>query len=216
MSTASKFPQSIWCSPRLCSKKLCLEDGKSFTFVTKGSLEIKVDSWDIGAFIVFMKIIHCRLNAIPRKLNLELLSKVAVLADYYGCLDIMGIFKGIWIDQLQKNLPTSHCRDLLLWLWISWAFRAHDLFQKATLTAMEQSDRSITSLGLPIPEKIIGMDSRWDHWIYWKLTDNACKIPWMTSGRVPLATSLAHFTKRKKTFSIVIAMLAMQHRLVIS
>lgn len=150
---------------------------ESFTFVNKRSVEIKVDSWDIGAFVIFMKIIHCRLNAIPRKLNLELLSKITALADYYGCLNIMSIFRDVWINQLRNNFPTSHCRDLLLWLWISWAFRVHDLFQKATLTAMAQSNGWITNLGLPIPDKIIGMDSRKGRWIYWKLTDNACKIP---------------------------------------
>ncbi|OJJ88525.1 uncharacterized protein ASPGLDRAFT_162963 [Aspergillus glaucus CBS 516.65] len=128
---------------------------ESFNFVNKGSVEIKVDSWDIGAFVIFMKIIHCRLNAIPRKLNLELLSKITALADYYGYLDIMSIFRDVWISQLRNNFPTSHCRDLLLWLWISWAFRVHDLFQKATLTAMAQSNGWITNLGLPIPEKII-------------------------------------------------------------
>ncbi|KAL2803057.1 hypothetical protein BJX63DRAFT_440444 [Aspergillus granulosus] len=92
---------------------------------------------------------------IPRKLSLEMLAKVAVLADYYDCREAVDILADIWIIALDESVPTTYSRDLILWVWVSWFFQLHDQFEKATSTAMSWSSNSIDSMGLPIPDYVI-------------------------------------------------------------
>lgn len=99
-----------------------------------------MDSWNVNAFLVLMKIMHCQSKKVPRAPSLKMVAKVAVLADYYDCLDMLSIFAGRWVSHLQPNFPSTSSRELILWLWISWAFRLNDLFRKVTLIAITQSD----------------------------------------------------------------------------
>lgn len=55
---------------------------ESITYLQKGSVEITAGSWDIEALLIILRIIHCQSYGVPRKLTLEMLAKVAVLADY--------------------------------------------------------------------------------------------------------------------------------------
>lgn len=141
-------------------KKLLTGSWKeSVTFLQKGSVEVTARSWDIEAFLILFRIMHCQFNQVPRKLAVEMLAKVAVVADYYECKDVIKFFADIWIED--KSLPSIYCRELILWLWISWAFRYDRKFRVITATAMLYGDGVINSLGLPIPDRVIGkLDSQ--------------------------------------------------------
>ncbi|KAJ5249542.1 hypothetical protein N7524_011858 [Penicillium chrysogenum] len=124
--------------------------------IQKGSVEITAESWDTEAFLILLRAIHGQYYYLPRKLTLEMLAKVAVIADYYACKTALYIMKDIWIDNLEENIPPTVSRNLILWLWIAWSFQLHSQFKRSTLIAMSRSDDCVVSFGLPIPANVIG------------------------------------------------------------
>ncbi|RAO72389.1 uncharacterized protein BHQ10_008401 [Talaromyces amestolkiae] len=136
---------------------------ESITFLQKGSVEIITGDWDIEAFLILLRIMHCQFNQMPRKLTVEMLAKVAFIADYFECKDVMGLFMNIWVEALDERLPGIYCRDLVLWLWISWAFRYEKRFHMITATAMSHSNGVISNFGLPIPDRVIESMNRHRH-----------------------------------------------------
>ncbi|KAE8412770.1 hypothetical protein BDV36DRAFT_300570 [Aspergillus pseudocaelatus] len=129
---------------------------EGLTFCTAGSVNITADGWDLEAFLILLRICHCKHHQVPRTLSLELLAKITVLVDYYECFDVLRFFADTWISCLEQDFPTQYSRGLLLWVWISWALKLPALFQQATGVVINQATDSITALGLPIPQKIIG------------------------------------------------------------
>ncbi|KAM0112867.1 hypothetical protein ACP6JB_001366 [Aspergillus fumigatus] len=123
----------------------------------EGSVEIPIRDWDLEAFLILMNIFHCQVQKLPREVCLELLAKIAVLADCYQCQPLVRFFAEIWIGHLRRNIfPTIYSRDSMLWVWVSWNFRQLFEFEKSTSIAISQSNGLITSLDLPIPAKVIG------------------------------------------------------------
>lgn len=137
---------------------------ESSTFLETGSTELIVSGWDLEAFLVVMQMIHSQHKKIPRKVSLELFAKITVIADYYKCKDAIGFFSDVWLDDLDSNsdlqnkIACTFSRDLMLWLWISWMFRRAEQFEQSTAVAIKYSKAQITSLGLPLPARLI---SKW-------------------------------------------------------
>ncbi|RAL16792.1 BTB/POZ domain-containing protein [Aspergillus homomorphus CBS 101889] len=128
---------------------------ESITYLRKGSVEITADSWDADALLIMLRIIHCQSHQVPRKLTLEMLAKVAVLADYYDCREALLFFTDTWITALDEIIPATYSRDLILWLWVTWYFRLPAKFKEVTSKAMSLSNGWIDNLGLPIPVAIL-------------------------------------------------------------
>lgn len=103
-----------------------------------------------------LRAIHGQFYHIPRKLTVEMLAKVAVIADYYECKGALYIVTDIWINNLEESIPTTFSRDLILWLWIAWFFQLPSQFKQSTSIAMSRSNNRIDSLGLPISNNVIG------------------------------------------------------------
>lgn len=120
---------------------------------------ISAQDWDEEAFLILMNVFHLRNHEVPRTLTLEMLAKFAVLTDYYECGESVDLIVGLWVADLRAKtaIPTRYCRDLILWIWISWTFKLSDVFKKVTAVAITQSDEPIPDLGLPIPAWITGM-----------------------------------------------------------
>lgn len=127
-----------------------------FSKLQKGSIEITAESWDIDGFLILLRIIHCQFNHIPRKLSLEMLAKVAVIADYYKCKEVVRFFSDTWIEALEERYLEEYSRDLILRLWIAWFFQLSSQFKKVTSIAISHNGGFISSLGLPIPNRVIG------------------------------------------------------------
>ncbi|KAF7165289.1 hypothetical protein CNMCM5623_009511 [Aspergillus felis] len=125
------------------------------TFVGTGSVEITTESWDVEAFLILFRILHCQHHKLPKRVSLELAAKIAVLADYYECNDLVGFIRDAWITCLREELPTTYSRNLILWLWVAWYFNIPMKFKKATSIAMSQSKDEINPLDLPVPARII-------------------------------------------------------------
>jgi hypothetical protein len=120
---------------------------------------IKAANWDPEAFLILLNIFHLRNRQVPRTVSLEMLAKIAVLVDYYhDCGEAIELFTTIWIDHLRANstIPTTYCRDLVLWICIARVFNLRDDFNQATLVAVTQSEETFRTLRLPISSSVCG------------------------------------------------------------
>ncbi|KAJ9217576.1 hypothetical protein DTO166G4_758 [Paecilomyces variotii] len=128
---------------------------ESVTYLQKGSVEITTEGWDVEALLILLRVMHCQNYHVPRKLTLEMVAKVAVLADYYECKEAIRFSADTWIKSLEEVPPDRYCRDLILWLWISYYLKLPGQFQKASSIAISQSNGWINNCGLPIPDKVL-------------------------------------------------------------
>lgn len=122
---------------------------------------IYATGWDEKAFLVVMSIIHCRNRSVPQEVNLDMLADIAAIVDYYKCYEAMDFFARLWIAQLRSGLHTdiSSHRGLCSWLLISWVFRDDNIYKVTTKEASLHATGPIYTLGIPIPQSIIGKQS---------------------------------------------------------
>lgn len=123
-----------------------------------GFFHITAAEWDAEAFLILLNIFHIRNRKVPRTVSLEMLAKIAVLADYYECHEVLELFTTMWLECLKKSSPIRQVYDryLVLWICISWVFDVKDFFAQATAIVVQKSDESLRTLGLPIPAKVSG------------------------------------------------------------
>lgn len=150
----------VLASPRL--RKMYYGDWKEATDRDEdGLLTWRVgDLFDPAVFITVMNVIHGRNRELPRVVNLELLAKIAVVTDYLMCHESMEVLSVVWMNELKGSLPDTYCRDLILWIMISFIFRDQDAFSSATRIAILRSDKEVPSTGIPIHDDIISKSSR--------------------------------------------------------
>lgn len=129
-------------------KETQAEGGYSYT--------ITAEDWDQDALIMLMNIIHGQTHTVPLAVNLEQFAKFAVLVDYYGCHKAVNFFVRVWTSRLQPALPSSYSRELLLRLFTSYVFFEGDTFTKLTKTILYEARGPIHTLGLPIPNELVG------------------------------------------------------------
>ena len=63
------------------------------------------------------------------------------------------------MNELKDSLPHTYCRDLILWIMISFVFRDQDVLSSTTRTAILRSDKEVPSIGIPIHKDIISKSS---------------------------------------------------------
>jgi hypothetical protein len=86
-----------------------------------------------------------------------MLAKIAVLVDYYELVGAEVIERDTsgWIAHLRRvAIPSSYCRDLVLWIWISQLFQMSKEFEQATAVAIRESQGCLQTLGLPIKDAV--------------------------------------------------------------
>ncbi|KAF5622109.1 uncharacterized protein FTJAE_11076 [Fusarium tjaetaba] len=116
---------------------------------------IKTSDWDPEAFKITLTIIHGYNRDVPRSLSLEMLVKVAMIINYYDCLESVEPYTDIWLEALRSELPTVYGRECILCLFISWAFAKPVGFQNMTELALRHSQKLIEVEDFPIPAKIL-------------------------------------------------------------
>jgi len=141
-------------------KRMLAQDGfaESIRNESDGLYHIAASDWDPEAFLIVLRIIHGRNKQVPRKVTLEMLAKIAVLEDYYDFGEALDVFTEVWVQSLPKtSIPTTYCRDLVLWVWVAWVFDIEQPFTLATDTVIRESTESLQTLDLPIPTIVSGM-----------------------------------------------------------
>jgi hypothetical protein len=85
----------------------------------EGLVEIPIYNWDLKAFLILIDIFHCQAQNLPQEICLELLAKIAVLADYYQSQTLVRFFTKIWISYLRRKIfPMIYSCDSMLWVWV--------------------------------------------------------------------------------------------------
>lgn len=90
-----------------------------------------------------------------------MLAKFAVLVDYYELenAEVMERDTVVWIANVRRTvaIPSSYCRNLMMWICISRVFNMSEEFEKATAVAVKDSTGWIQTLDLPIHQEITCM-----------------------------------------------------------
>ncbi|KAL5346669.1 hypothetical protein ACLOAV_008376 [Pseudogymnoascus australis] len=125
---------------------------------SKGSLIIRLPD-DSEALITLMYIVHGMTKAVPRKVTLDTLTKLAILVNYYQMHEAVGFVSDMWIADLkQESFPESFDPEVLPWLFISWVFSMrHEYAQLTRILEYESDDRLEDNIdnNLFIPASII-------------------------------------------------------------
>ncbi|GKT51811.1 uncharacterized protein ColSpa_11992 [Colletotrichum spaethianum] len=129
---------------------------EAITLGPDGRYQLDASDWDVDALLLLMQIIHAKTKDIPRRIDLETLAKIAVMIDYYECHDAIAFFSNMWVEALEKQLPSECNRELVLWLSISVILRQDTVFKAVTKTAVQKSKGPVPTLELPIPPSLIG------------------------------------------------------------
>lgn len=113
--------------------------------------------WDGEAFLLLMRILHHKTRSVPRQINLNMLAKVAVLVDYYGIHEGVEPWPETWMSNSSLRITESHYSTALLHkIMVSWVFRSRETFRETTAVAIRTSQGPIDTLGLPLPESVVG------------------------------------------------------------
>jgi hypothetical protein len=130
-----------------------------------GKAEVPLPEDDPDALKILVDVIHSRHKHVPKKVDLDLLTHVAILVDKYRLHEAVGLYSDIWIKGLLPTVPKSiQGGDAVLqWLCIAWVFELEEEFAKMSRVLMAEGCDSAENIlrrskwDLPIPDSVIGM-----------------------------------------------------------
>ncbi|KAJ5031504.1 hypothetical protein J3E72DRAFT_391494 [Bipolaris maydis] len=147
----------ITASPKFGSELLSLRDSQKDS---NSLYHIKCLGWDPEAFEILLNTLHTRYRRVPKQLSLEMLTKIAVMVDYYECWEAFELISQTWIRHIRvcHPMPQTYSRDLMLWMLVTWVFKLPKEFTRATAVVLRQCTESrIQDMGLGIPPSILRM-----------------------------------------------------------
>ena len=124
-----------------------------------GTMDLPFPDDDPAALLMLLNIIHGRTKEIPLKIDLDMLTRIAIVVDKYRLRTRVEILSRIWIDRLKSSIPHHWTEDVRRWIFISWVFQSPTEFKFVTQIAARQSGSRIDESGevaLPIPCLIVG------------------------------------------------------------
>lgn len=135
-----------------------LESGmlESHILSSEGRVSMPMKDQNPEVMLVVMNIIHGRTRKVPRQINLDFLTEIAILVDYLKCHEVVEPFSDMWIENLESSITYIYSKKLIQWLCISTVFQRKDIFTNLTNTAILQANGLIETLGLPIPKSVVG------------------------------------------------------------
>ena len=151
--------QHIMLASSVFKAMLSREFKEGVTLQKQGLLELPLPDDDPKALLILLNIIHGHVWDVSRQINLQMLTKIAILVDKYEFHESIALFSEIWIEKLEATLPTSFTNDAIQWLCISCVFGRTLEFKKMTYFAIWQSVCNVSGLTgqYPIRESVIGM-----------------------------------------------------------
>ncbi|KLO92899.1 Uncharacterized protein LW93_4054 [Fusarium fujikuroi] len=120
-----------------------------------GFRQITASDWDPEAFKIILTIMHGYNRDVPRSLSLEMLVKVAMIVNYYDCLESVELYAEIWLEGLKSEVPEVYGQHCILWMFISWVFSRPIIFRDMTQLALIHSQKLIEVDDFPIPAGIL-------------------------------------------------------------
>lgn len=127
--------------------------------VEGGLQSMDAEDWDVHAVTIVFDIIHGHWPSVPHNVDLDTLSSIAMVVDYYQLGSAMHLIAPLWIQRLQAANPISsqHSRNLVTWMFVAWVFRDFDLLQTTTDIATRTCKSDVTIHDLPLPSTITGL-----------------------------------------------------------
>lgn len=129
---------------------------ESHILSSEGRLDFRMNEENPKAMLTVMNVIHGRSRQVPRRISLDMLTKIAVLVDYLECHEAIEPFSDMWIDNLKGAIATNYSKVLIQWLCISLVFHKKSQFTAMTCIAIRQAKGPVQTLGLPIRKGIVG------------------------------------------------------------
>ena len=137
-----------------------------------GQMEVSLPDEEEALIVIILNIVHGHNRRVPKKVGLELLTKLAVLADKYQMVEAIEWCSNTWIDNIiaVEGLPHGDWgdyRDTQRWIAVSWVFKRQKEFSTVTRAAVMASGSSLseeTDSELPIPQKLMGKPPRLCGW----------------------------------------------------
>ena len=108
-----------------------------------------------AAFLIILYLIHGQLRQVPRKINLRMLTELAILVDKYEFSETVEMLLDYWLQDLTSTIPLTLNNDLLPWICISWVFKKSEIFKKVTKIAQMESEGLLDADQLPILEWVL-------------------------------------------------------------
>ncbi|KAI9774991.1 MAG: hypothetical protein M1840_000207 [Geoglossum simile] len=133
--------------------------GEATVLRSTGKVEVTLEEDCAAAFLILLDVIHGHTRRVPRKIDLDMLTQVAIIVDKYSCLEVVEVFSDMWFGELRNSLPGALAETLLPWLCITWVFRKPVEFKHVTRIAQSEGNGSteedLVNI-LPIPSSILG------------------------------------------------------------
>ncbi|MCJ1399231.1 hypothetical protein MMC11_002433 [Xylographa trunciseda] len=122
---------------------------------TQGCADLRLPEDNPAALLILLNLIHGRFKQVPLKVDLCMLTELAILVDKYELLEITDIVLKSWLEDLEKSIKQEFNDDLLPLMCISYVFRKPDIFRQVTRTAQMEGDGPIKEYRLPIPASVL-------------------------------------------------------------
>lgn len=113
-----------------------------------GLRQVEVEGWEENAFVIIMNIIHGHNREVPKHVTIELLTKVAIIVDFYQCHEAVEPFLEIWTREI--TMPQVYGNQSTLWLCVSWIFKWNTSFEEMAELTLRHSSSLVNAPSLPI------------------------------------------------------------------
>lgn len=129
----------ILASPVFSAMLLRPNFAKGLELQRSGHLDLPLFDDDPEALEIILNIIHGHPKNVPRLVDIQLLTKIAIIVDKYGTHEVMEHFSDLWIDQFVRSFANMDIlfqqrgiSTILSMICISWVFKRGDHFAAAT------------------------------------------------------------------------------------
>lgn len=132
-----------------------------------GVVKVPLPDDDAAAFRIILNIVHVRHRYVPKTVNLNSLLQIAILVDKYQMVQAVEGYTGVWIPQLQAEMPKSLTPEVYTWIEVAWVFTMSLVFESLTRLIIRESRIQLPTdqfRNVPIPEAIIGGLSNYADW----------------------------------------------------
>ncbi|KAI9046871.1 hypothetical protein LZ554_008949 [Drepanopeziza brunnea f. sp. 'monogermtubi'] len=165
--TAVVESREAWC---ICSSRHLMLSSRYFETILSGEFKeaktlrttghVEIEFWedDLDSIVILLNIIHGASRKVPRTLDTDNLTKLAVLVSKFGMLETVDFFSDTWIDNLQREgLPKGYNKEILKMLYVFWVFDREKEFGDMTRLVQREADEKIEEdvKGLMIPSAIV-------------------------------------------------------------
>jgi hypothetical protein len=123
------------------------------TVYDDGLRRVDIEGFDADAFKIGMHVIHGNSWKVPLAVELDILGRIALVVDDLQCADMAAT---LWAAGLEGQFPATYGRNLIARIFISYTLQLPAACESATRTAMFDSNGPVPSLGLPIPNWVLG------------------------------------------------------------